>query len=139
MVCIRHAVRSRKSTAGLDTRSTREALHSHGLGDVDIPKSTGLLHKEPLFNKPWVVLPHVYSEEYSVDFAIEDFTTAQQFYDEAIKLPVYATKNDQVATDRYIDTIIEVATEWMFHDYLNGVSGGPSIDRFDICINTRYR
>lgn len=102
-----------KAPPGLTREVFVKALHSHDLSDVNIPKSTGLLQREPLFNKPWAILPHLYSEEYSVNFATEGFTTAQQFYDEAIKLPVYATKNDQVATDRYVDIIIEVATEWM--------------------------
>lgn len=111
LVCIRHAFQSRRSTHGLDARSLGP---STALSDVDIPKSTGLLHREPLFNKPWAIFPHLYlAQEYSVDFASEDDTTARQFYDEATKLPVYATKDDQAATNRYIDAIMEVATNWM--------------------------
>jgi len=43
-----------KSPTGLTREVLVEALHSRGLSDVE---ATGLLHKEPLFNKPWAILP----------------------------------------------------------------------------------
>jgi len=103
-----------KAPNGLTREVFVKALHSCGLSDVDIPMATGLLHKEPLFTKPWAILPHLYSEqEYSVDFASKDYSTAQQFHDKAIKLPVYATKDDQAATNCYANVVMEIATKWM--------------------------
>jgi hypothetical protein len=85
-----------------------------GLEGIDIPKSTGLLHNEPLFANPKEVLPHV-------DFGNDVISSAgpgkkivcvQRFYDNAIKLPVFADLEDEARVD-YILTIKNVAKAWV--------------------------
>ncbi|KAL8696598.1 MAG: hypothetical protein Q9224_002711 [Gallowayella concinna] len=105
--------KSPKAPSGLTREVFVEQLHSRGLVDVDIPSSTGLLHLEPLFNKPQSVLPYIYNENYDVRHQGSRFHEAQAFYNEAIKIPVYATADGQAATDRYVKTILEVALAWM--------------------------
>ncbi|KAL9033471.1 MAG: hypothetical protein Q9180_005929 [Flavoplaca navasiana] len=87
-------------------------MHTKGLIDVDIPRSTGLLHSERLFNKPQELLPHLYGKEYVLGIDGESFPEAQAFFEEVIKLPVYATAHGQGSTDRYVTTIMEVAASW---------------------------
>ncbi|KAL8961507.1 MAG: hypothetical protein Q9193_001946 [Seirophora villosa] len=101
---------------GLTRESFVEELHAKGLVDVDIPKSTGLLHREPLYNKPQELLPFVYNQDYTLhhgDDNLDEFGGAQAFYDEAIKFPVYATAEGQAATDRYVKSILEIANAWL--------------------------
>ncbi|KAL8829557.1 MAG: hypothetical protein Q9170_006110 [Blastenia crenularia] len=102
-----------KAPHGLTRELFVAELYSKGLVDVDIPRSTGLLHREPLYNKPQDLLPHVYSEDYAVADEGASFDEAQAFYDEAMKLPVYATADGQAATNRYAKAIIEVASTCM--------------------------
>lgn len=101
-----------KAPQGLTREVFVDELHSKGLIDVDIPRSTGLLHQEPLYNKAQELLPHIYTKDY---LRKDDppFDEAQAFYDESVKIPVYATAERQTVTDRYVKTILEVATVWM--------------------------
>ena len=107
--------KAKKVPLGLTREVFVAELHARGLLDIDIPRSTGLLHQEPLYNKPWELLPHLYSQESSGQDCrhLAGFEEAKSFYDEAVKLPVYATRDGQEATDRYVDAICEVATAWM--------------------------
>ncbi|KAL8741212.1 MAG: hypothetical protein Q9190_006159 [Brigantiaea leucoxantha] len=97
-----------KGPRGLTRETFVAELHSRGLVDVDIPRSTRLLHQQPLYNTPQELLPHVYSEYYSVRCNQLLFKEAEAFYNEAFKLPVYATEDGQEATDRYVRTVLEV-------------------------------
>lgn len=102
-----------KAPPGLTRETFVAALHSHGLVEVDIPGSTGLLAKEPLFNRPEVLFPHLYAAGSLHSGDQGSFNVAQKFFEEAIKLPVYANENGQAATDRYVEVIKEVANQWM--------------------------
>ncbi|KAL8952827.1 MAG: hypothetical protein Q9222_001262 [Ikaeria aurantiellina] len=101
-----------KAPDGLTRELFVEQLCAKGLVDVDIPRSTGLLDGEPLYNKPQDLLGHVYPSDYSLRTDGRSFGEAQAFYDEAIKFPVYATVEGQAATDRYIKTILDLVTVW---------------------------
>lgn len=75
------------------------ALHAEGLAEVDIPGSTGPLHREPLFSEPRVVFPYLY--ESSLHNNDRTFERAESFYSRIIKLPVWTATDN--ATDRYIE------------------------------------
>ncbi|KAL9611162.1 MAG: hypothetical protein Q9167_004184 [Letrouitia subvulpina] len=81
-----------KAPSGLTRERFVAELQAKGLMDVDIPRSTGLLHREPLYNRPQELLPWLYADDFQI--VIDDglFQEARAFYDEAVKLPVYATK-----------------------------------------------
>ncbi|KAL8714453.1 MAG: hypothetical protein Q9220_001786 [cf. Caloplaca sp. 1 TL-2023] len=103
--------KAEKAPPGLTREVFVDALHAKGLVDVDIPRSTGLLHREPLLTKPWELFPHLYQTDDDIDRS-KTFEEAQGFYDEAIKLPVFATAADQAAVDRYVSTILQIAKAW---------------------------
>jgi len=107
---------------GLTRKLFVEALHQRGLLEVDIPTSTGLLHAEPLFLKPWIVLPHLYVEGQYLRSPQEEigmgFPKAQALYDTAIKLPVWAYDSDQQMVNRYVEGIISVASDLLSHTHL---------------------
>jgi dTDP-4-amino-4,6-dideoxygalactose transaminase len=94
-----------------------DALHREGLQEVDIPRSTGLLHHEPLFSRPWVVLPHLYTQQgYSRTEAVraaEKYPKAQELYDTAIKLPVWGFEEDSAIVEEYMDGIIRISSQWV--------------------------
>ncbi|KAJ8070695.1 hypothetical protein OCU04_001066 [Sclerotinia nivalis] len=95
-------------------RLTRESyvyeLHKHGLCEIDIPKSTGLLYREPLYTSPHKLFPHLYQDGITQGLGRNDqFPTAQAFYDNAIKLPVWSSRSDQTVVDYYVDIMCAVA------------------------------
>lgn len=102
-----------KAPARLTREIFVEQLRSRGLADVDIPRSTGLLHREPLDRRPQELLPYLYRDDYVMPNGNAQFNNAQAFFDEAIKIPVYATEDGQAATDRYVEIILDVALIWM--------------------------
>lgn len=98
-----------KAPRGLTRELYVHELHEHGLCEVDIPKSTGLLYCEPLYTSPQKIFPHLYSDEISQRLRRDHhFPTAQSFYDEAINLPVWSSRNDQAVADYYVDTMCAV-------------------------------
>ena len=95
---------------GLSRESFVCKLHERGLCEVDIPKSTGLLHQEPLYTTPHKLFPHLYPHDNSPAFGRNvDFPAAQAFYNEAIKLPVWTSRSDQAVVNHYLDVICDVA------------------------------
>ena len=95
---------------GLTRESYVRELHKRGLSEVDIPKSTRLLHREPLYTSPQKIFPHLYSAGIPQELRRnEHFPTAQAFYDEAIKLPVWTSRNDQAVVNHYLDVMCDVA------------------------------
>jgi len=51
-----------KAPHGLTRERFVQELHDNGLWEVDIKKSTGLLHKEPLFTSSEALFPHLYPD-----------------------------------------------------------------------------
>ncbi len=83
-----------------------EALHAEGLVEFDIPGSTGLLNKLPLFLTPNDVLPRLYSEPIPEQ---GPFPSATEFYGTFIKLPVWAHASNESLVQLYIDGFDKVA------------------------------
>ena len=97
---------------GLTRESFVCKLYARGLCEVDIPKSTGLLHQESLYTTPHKLFPHLYPHDIApASRRNVDFPTAQAFYNEAIKLPVWTSRRDQAVVDHYLDVICDVARE----------------------------
>ena len=108
-----------KAPNGLTRELFVDKLIARGLHDVDIPRSTGLLYREPLYTNPQKLLPYLYTREHSKGPTNQTFDNAQAFYNEAIKIPVYATAEGQKATNYYIEIFLDVAattTEWLTQD-----------------------
>ena len=79
-----------------------KALHSIGLKEVDRPNSTRPLNKFPLFAKTQNAVSRLYkTPAYE---KIEDFPIAYKFYNNAIKIPMWAYEDE----------------EWIVEAYLNG-------------------
>ncbi|KAI4271838.1 MAG: hypothetical protein LQ337_005722 [Flavoplaca oasis] len=68
-----------KAPPGLTPETFVQQLHTKGLIDVDIPRSTGLLHSERLFNKPQELLRHLYGKDYVLVIDDKAFPEAQAF------------------------------------------------------------
>ena len=83
-----------------------------GLKDIDIPNSTCLLHDKPLFIRPQAVLPHVAFPDTKGAAVSVAYPNAQAFYDEAVKLPVWAFEDEAVVVDFYVKHIRAVARRW---------------------------
>lgn len=83
-----------------------EALHAEGLVEFDIPGSTGLLNKLPLFLNPHNVLPRLYNQPLAQQ---GPYPIAREFYSTFMKLPVWAYEGDQKVVQAYVDGFRKVA------------------------------
>jgi perosamine synthetase len=83
-----------------------EALQTEGLSEVDRPGSTCPLNLLPLFKDPSELFS-VYKKNY-FSYKPGDFPKAEKFYQNAIKLPVWASKNDLKFVNLYIAGIKKV-------------------------------
>lgn len=102
-----------KAPSGLTRQSYVSELHARGLKEVDIPKSTKPLMDEPLYVRPWEVLPHVYDEKVYRDCinTEERFIFSDRFYGQAIKLPVWGYEDDWKTVKFYAEVMKKVAKE----------------------------
>ncbi|MHA1344635.1 MAG: DegT/DnrJ/EryC1/StrS family aminotransferase [Promethearchaeota archaeon] len=83
-----------------------KALQAEGLIEIDRPKSTCPLNLLPLFKTPTELFP-IYKDHY-FSYKPGDFPKAEKFYQNAIKLPVWASKNDLKFVNLYITGIKKV-------------------------------
>ena len=83
-----------------------EALQAEGLSEVDRPSSTCPLNLLPLFQNPIELFP-IYQKHYFC-YKPGDFPKAEKFYQNTIKLPVWASKNDLKFINLYIAGIKKV-------------------------------
>ena len=86
-------------------------MEKAGLADVDIAGSTGPLNGLPLYEKPWVVLPHVYSPDMTCAEPVRSFPTAHAFHDSIIKIPVWAYADEEAKVNQHVQTFVRVANE----------------------------
>lgn len=101
-----------KAPAGL-TRDNfvYELANVRGLKEVDIPKSTGLLNDLPLFTHSHEAIRRFGDKPWCEAQPISEFPNAQQFYERAIKLPVWATEQDKVVVEHYAGTFLAAARD----------------------------
>ena len=90
------------------------ALQAEGLSEVDRPGSTCPLNLLPLFQNPVELFPIYKKNLFS--YKPGGFPKAEKFYQNAIKLPVWATKKDLKMINLYISGIKKVINN--FHDLL---------------------
>lgn len=97
--------------AAVDVASFYKKLQEVGLEQVDRPNSTRPLHREPLYTHPETLWPWVWSPGEMRDRTPETDTypNAQRFYDNALKLPMWATPDDSAVVEKYIDGFKHVA------------------------------
>lgn len=99
---------------GLTRERFVEALYNAGLQDFDIPRSTGLLHREPLFRTPWDLFPGSYNRGEVFDHGTDStFPEATTFYNEAIKIPMWATSRDEEVAAHYAETLQKAAAIYL--------------------------
>lgn len=91
-----------------------EALQTEGLVEIDLPKSTCPLNLLPLFQTPSELFPSYKTNPFF--YKPNDFPKAEKFYQNAIKIPVWAFKKDSKTVDAYIRGIKKVINN--YHDLL---------------------
>ncbi len=84
-----------------------QALQAEGLNEIDRPGSTCPLNLLPLFQNPGELFP-IYKKKYHFSYKPGDFPKAEKFYQNAIKLPVWAFKKDAKLVNLYIKGIKKV-------------------------------
>ncbi|TQV93827.1 UDP-bacillosamine synthetase [Cordyceps javanica] len=88
----------------------RILTEQHGLKEVDIPKSTGLLHDLPLFTSPHEAIPRFGDAPWYEAQSTSEFPKAKLFYDQAIKLPVWSTDADSPIVAKYVKSFLAAAS-----------------------------
>ncbi len=94
----------------LDIEYFYKALIAEGLAEVDRPGSTCPLNLLTLFQNPKPLFP-VY-KKYPFSYKKGDFPKAEKFYQNAIKIPVWALKKDSKAVKAYIRGIKKVINNY---------------------------
>lgn len=96
---------SRANRVGIDL--FMQAVLAEGLVELDRPHSTCPLHHLSLFNHPEKALPRLYTQP--LEKGSQSFPNTERFYDNALKLPVWAYTDEQQMVDWYIEGIVKVA------------------------------
>ncbi len=86
------------------------ALQAEGLTEIDRPGSTSPLNLFPLFQNPSELFPVYKTSPFS--YKPGDFPKAEKFYQNAIKIPVWAFKKDLKIVDAYIRGIKKVINNY---------------------------
>ncbi|MEI6755839.1 MAG: aminotransferase class V-fold PLP-dependent enzyme [bacterium] len=99
---------------GVSKTNFVEALQAEGLSEVDIPGSTGLLNKLPLFTHPEKVLARMYENMLPNQ---KNYPKAEEFYDKFLKIPIWAYDDEFSIVDAYIKGFVKVC------DYMQETGG----------------
>lgn len=91
---------------GLPLKIFYRALQSEGLKEFDLPRSTGPLHLLPLFRNPGNFFPGY--RGYKFNYQRGDFPKAENFYRNALKLPVWVRRQDNSLVDIYQRGLVKV-------------------------------
>jgi len=84
-----------------------KAILAEGLVELDRPRSTSTLHNLPLFLKPERALSRLYTRQ--AKRGGRSFPVAEQFYENALKLPVWSFPDEERMVNLYIEGIVKVA------------------------------
>ncbi|MBU4347184.1 DegT/DnrJ/EryC1/StrS family aminotransferase [Patescibacteria group bacterium] len=95
-----------ENKTGVSINKFYQALKQEGLVEVDQPGSTCPLNLLPLFQKPAELFP-IY-RQYKFSYKKGEFPKAESFYNNAVKIPVWARVQDWPAMKLYIDGIEKV-------------------------------
>jgi len=87
-----------------------KALQAEGLVEIDRPRSTCPLNLLSLFQNPQELFP-VY-KKFPFSYKEGDFPRAEKFYKNALKMPVWAFKNDEKVVTAYICGIKKVVNHY---------------------------
>lgn len=95
------------ATNGVKIDKFVAALHAEGLIEVDHPYSTCPIYNMPLFCSPEKAIPQLYEYQSHDE---KNFPNAEQFYQRAIKIPVWAFPEDEDVVKAYIRGFNKVIT-----------------------------
>ena len=101
---------NQKTAQNLSIEKFFDALQEEGLLETDRPGSTSPLNFLPLFQNPCSLFP-IY-KKHPFSYKIGDFPIAEKFYQNAIKLPMWASKKDTQMVNSYISGIKKVANNY---------------------------
>ena len=85
------------------------AVQAEGAHELDRPRSTGPLHKLPLFSRPDKLFPGLFPAGGVQELNQRSFAVAEQFYESALKLPVWAFQDEISTAEQYADALVKVA------------------------------
>ncbi|KDQ13839.1 hypothetical protein BOTBODRAFT_160129 [Botryobasidium botryosum FD-172 SS1] len=100
-----------RAPKGLTRDKFVKALEQRGLKEVDIPRSTGLLHDLPIFTHTHEAIPRFGNKPWHAPQT--GFAVAQEFFDSAIKLPVWTAEGDRAIVEFYANTFVDVADSFI--------------------------
>ncbi|KAF2148581.1 PLP-dependent transferase [Myriangium duriaei CBS 260.36] len=101
-----------RAPPGLTREKFVSLLTDRGLSEVDVPRSTGLLHDLPLFTETAEAFPRFGNPgPWKAPQRKEEFPKALAFYNGAIKLPMWYDAHDGPMVDKYITGFLDVAHE----------------------------
>ena len=92
---------------GVSIEKFFEAIQAEGLVEADRPGSTCPIHDLPLMRKTNMILPHLHEEPVSA--TDESYPMAENFYKNAIKIPIWAQESDWDIVRSYAAGIRKVA------------------------------
>ncbi len=91
---------------GVSAKSLHAELQAAGLSEADLPTSTSPVYNLPIFTETQVIMPRLYKEPCVA--GKQEFPEADKFYNQAVKLPVWAFETDRSIFNRYKDTLYKV-------------------------------
>jgi dTDP-4-amino-4,6-dideoxygalactose transaminase len=100
-----------KAPKGLTRDQFVTALETHGLKEVDMTRPIGLLNNLPIFTQTHEAFPRYGDRSWHAPQI--GFQTAQTFYDNAIRLPVWTIASDRPIVEYYANIFVAVAEEFM--------------------------
>lgn len=96
------------NAGGITIEKFYKAVKAEGLQEVDLPSSTGPLNLLELFKNPKLLFPFYKNKRTGFSYKKGDFPRSEIFFENAFKLPVWATNADKNIVRYYIKGIKKV-------------------------------